>query len=159
MDTERDDINVFYQREPDASKVNRFISFSKRMPSDRFGNGINWALAESEDNIKLVDYIAGISPASRPKMKIPTDVIVKMNFEGMPDVIFSHKKHMVWGGCKLCHPEIFSLRKSRLTYSMDEIFKGKSCGVCHRNVAFPESDCRRCHTPAACDCRDTTLFW
>ena len=65
----------------------------------------------------------------------------------MPAIIFSHKKHTVWNGCELCHPEIFvGVKKGATKYSMVEIFDGKYCGVCHTNVAFPLLDCQRCHT-------------
>ena len=29
--------------------------------------------------------------------------------------------------------------------TMAEIMAGKKCGVCHGTVAFPVSDCKRCH--------------
>ena len=29
----------------------------------------------------------------------------------MSEIIFSHKKHTVWNGCELCHPEIFNIQK------------------------------------------------
>ena len=50
--------------------------------------------------------------------------------EGMPDIIFSHRKHTVWNGCELCHPEIFiGIKKGITEYSMVEIFDGKYCGI------------------------------
>jgi c(7)-type cytochrome triheme protein len=65
----------------------------------------------------------------------------------MPDIIFSHKKHTVWNGCELCHPDIFmGVKKGNSKYSMVDISEGKSCGACHVNVAFPITDCQRCHS-------------
>ena len=71
------------------------------------------------------------------------------DFAYMPDIIFSHRKHTVWNGCELCHPEIFvGVKKGSSRYSMATIFEGNSCGACHNMVAFPLTDCQRCHTKA-----------
>jgi c(7)-type cytochrome triheme protein len=64
----------------------------------------------------------------------------------MPGIIFSHKKHAVWNGCELCHPEIFKIKKGTTNFTMFEIFEGKYCGICHGKVSFPSLDCQRCHT-------------
>jgi len=32
--------------------------------------------------------------------------------------------------------------------SMASILMGEKCGVCHGKVAFPVSECRRCHSQA-----------
>jgi hypothetical protein len=29
---------------------------------------------------------------------------------------------------------------------MQQIFEGQYCGACHGSVAFPNTDCRLCHT-------------
>ena len=138
--------NRCHRFEPDARQEEKFIVFVKKMPSEKFGNGINWPVAEQEGRIKLIDDIEGLSSQARPSMKIKNDKILKMKLEGMPNVIFSHKTHTVWGGCKLCHPDLFSFNEGRSKFSMNEIFEGKSCGACHKTVAFPLADCRRCHT-------------
>ncbi|HIJ88243.1 MAG TPA: hypothetical protein HPP97_11285 [Desulfuromonadales bacterium] len=133
-----------HQLEPNVTLGKKFTSFVKNMPVEKFGNGINWEKAEREGKFKAVDHIEGVSP-TRPKMKVPNDMLLKANLEGMPKVIFSHTKHAAWGGCKLCHPGLFSINKGRSVYSMDEILEGKFCGACHKTVAFPLNDCRRCH--------------
>ena len=134
-----------HQLEPDAEQEEKFAAFSKNMPPEKFGNGINWDLAEKEHKIDVIDYIEGLS-VKQSSMKIPLDKKIKTNLEGMPNVIFSHTKHPVWGGCELCHPELFPLKKNHTPYGMDEIFDGKFCGACHTAVSFPLTDCRRCHT-------------
>jgi c(7)-type cytochrome triheme protein len=64
----------------------------------------------------------------------------------MTDVLFSHRKHAVWNGCEVCHPEIFpSTQRGEVHYSMFQITSGEYCGVCHDKVAFPLADCERCH--------------
>ncbi len=45
------------------------------------------------------------------------------------------------------HPEIFAgIKRGMTKYSMSEIFEGKYCGACHMSVAFPTTDCQRCHS-------------
>lgn len=129
-----------------AKKEDEFFAFAETMPRETFGNGINWEKAEDDGLIKLVDQLEGIS-APRPKLKVQQDLAIKSKVEGMPEIIFSHTKHTVWSGCELCHPDIFvGVRKGTTKYSMVELFDGRYCGVCHGKVAFPQTDCQRCHS-------------
>lgn len=123
-----------------------FNQFTAMLPKERFGNGINWEKAESEGDIKPVDFLDGVS-IKRPALAIQKDFLIEAKMEGMPEIVFSHKKHTVWNGCELCHPEIFvGVKKGATKYSMVEIFEGKYCGACHGTVSFPLLDCQRCHT-------------
>jgi len=123
-----------------------FSTFTQNFPKERFGNGIDWERAEASGLIKPIDFIEGVSIKRKP-IAAQKDFSLEAKMEGMPEIIFSHKKHTVWNGCELCHPEIFLGVKRGLTkYTMVEIFEGKYCGVCHVNVAFPMIDCQRCHT-------------
>jgi len=123
-----------------------FGVFTEKLPKERFGNGINWEKAEADGFIKPIDFIEGIS-IKRPQLAIQKDFTLDAKVKGMPDTIFSHKKHTVWNGCEVCHPEIFvGVKKGTAKYSMVEIFDGKYCGACHSTVAFPLIDCQRCHT-------------
>lgn len=124
-----------------------FYKFTKGLPRGRFGNGIDWERAEEEGKITLKDYLEGVSIKRKP-LSSPGDLEVKSHVTNMPDIIFSHKKHAVWNGCELCHPDIFGVRKGSTHYTMNDIFAGKYCGVCHDKVAFPNLDCQRCHTKA-----------
>jgi c(7)-type cytochrome triheme protein len=123
-----------------------FSAFTKNFPKGRFGNGIDWEKAEESGLIKPVDFLEGIS-IPRKSISAQKDFALGAKMEGMPDIIFSHKKHTVWNGCELCHPEIFvGVKKGATKYSMVDIFEGRSCGACHTTVAFPLLDCQRCHT-------------
>lgn len=125
-----------------------FTAFAERLPRERLGNGIDWEKAEETGLIKPADFLAGVSIARKP-MAIQKDFDLTSKVEGMPDIIFSHKKHTVWNGCELCHPDLFvGVKKGMTKYSMVDIFEGKYCGVCHTSVAFPLQDCQRCHTKA-----------
>ncbi|PIY01270.1 MAG: hypothetical protein COZ23_03955, partial [Hydrogenophilales bacterium CG_4_10_14_3_um_filter_58_23] len=100
-----------------------------------------------EKSLKLTDSLEGISMKRTP-FENPRDLTIVPNAKGMPDIIFSHDKHSVWNGCEVCHPELFpSVRKGEhATFSMNEIFEGKYCGVCHGKVSFPLMECQRCHS-------------
>lgn len=129
-----------------AFKYN-FYAFRKQFPRGRFGNGIDWLKAEEEKLITLKDYLPGVS-IKRKKLRSPADFDIAAKVANMPEIVFSHKKHAVWSGCELCHPEIFPVNKKSVKFSMQDIFDGKYCGVCHGKVAFPTIDCQRCHTKA-----------
>ncbi len=123
-----------------------FAKFTESFPKERFGNGIDWEKAEADGHIKVVDFLEGVS-IKRPALAVQKDFSISAKVEGMPDIIFSHKKHTIWNGCELCHPEIFiGVKKGTTKYSMVDIYDGKYCGVCHSSVAFPLLDCQRCHT-------------
>ncbi len=64
-------------------------------------------------------------------------------------VIFSHKFHIRQKGlkdnCKSCHKAIFDLKK-KVTHTMADMEKGKSCGACHDGKkAFGIGECVKCH--------------
>jgi c(7)-type cytochrome triheme protein len=123
-----------------------FTRFSANLPKERFGNGIDWEKSEQLGLIKPADLVEGIS-IKRNSLAVQKDFALNPKLEGMPDIIFSHKKHTVWNGCELCHPEIFfGVKKGATKYTMVDIFEGKSCGACHSTVAFPAMDCQRCHS-------------
>ena len=64
-------------------------------------------------------------------------------------VVFSHKNHIrqkrMANNCKFCHDTIYPF-KHKVTYTMADMEKGKSCGACHDGKnAFALSECARCH--------------
>ena len=124
---------------------NNFYKFRKGLPKERFGSGINWLAMEEEKRITLQDYLEGVS-MPRNKMKEPKEFSLSADQINMPSIIFSHKKHTVWNGCELCHPEIFPVKRDSKPYTMPEIFDGKYCGACHGKVGFANLDCQRCHS-------------
>lgn len=123
-----------------------FREFVKDLPQERLGNRVDWEKAEDLGKISPVDYLEGAS-IKRDKLVVQKDFDLGAKVEGMPDILFSHRKHTIWNGCELCHPEIFiGIKKGLTEYSMVDIYEGKYCGVCHISVAFPLVDCQRCHT-------------
>lgn len=127
-------------------KEDKFRVFSANLPKERLGNGIDWEKAELEGKAKLIDTLEKV-PVKRKAMAIREDFDLAAKTEGMPEIIFSHKKHTLWGGCESCHPDLFiGVKKGTNSYSMVDLFAGRYCGACHGKVAFPTNDCQRCHT-------------
>jgi c(7)-type cytochrome triheme protein len=122
-----------------------FFKYTKNFPRARYGDKINWLETEESGLIKLNDFLEGQSIPGQ-SLKQSKDIEIKSKMFGMDDIIFSHKKHTLWNGCELCHPDIFGVKKGSVIYTMQEIFDGMFCGSCHGIVAFPNTDCRLCHT-------------
>lgn len=61
-------------------------------------------------------------------------------------VRFPHLVHTEWLDCANCHEEIFKKEFGKTPISMLEILGGKYCGKCHGAVAFPLTECNRCHS-------------
>ena len=122
-----------------------FFAFSKPLPKARFGNGIDWEQSEELGIINPASVLDGVS-IPRKTLPVQKDFDLGPKVEGMPDIIFSHRKHTVWNGCEVCHPDIFAPTRGKTRYSMAEIAEGKFCGACHTAVAFPLTDCQRCHS-------------
>lgn len=125
-----------------------FASFTAKLPKDKFGNGVNWEKAAESGLIKPNNHLEGVS-IDEPARPIQKDFTIKPKSAAMGEIIFSHKKHVAWNGCEVCHPEVFKGgKRGAQPYTMDEIKQKKFCGVCHMAVAFPLDDCSRCHSKA-----------
>jgi c(7)-type cytochrome triheme protein len=117
---------------------------TRNLPRDGFG-GVDWERAEAEKLVRPVDFVEGAS-IPRKAIQMNREVQRDSAVGWMSNVIFSHRKHAVWNGCEVCHPEIFPSTKSgEVHYTMLQIAAGQYCGVCHDKVAFPIGDCDRCH--------------
>ena len=123
-----------------------FYKFKKTMPSAMYGNKIDWMKAESQGKIQPKDTLPGISVVQNAKMVNKRDEPRSAKLPGLPDIIFSHSKHVVWNGCGMCHPDSFAIETGKTEMTMKEIIAGKFCGRCHGTVAFPLNDCLRCHS-------------
>ncbi|MDO8427457.1 MAG: cytochrome c3 family protein [Deltaproteobacteria bacterium] len=72
----------------------------------------------------------------------------QMEAEGLNPVIFPHWLHRVWFQCKVCHQDIFVMKRGGNDISKTHILEGKQCGVCHADngIAFgTKGNCERCH--------------
>lgn len=115
-------------------------ALSKLAP-DNTGNQVRW--------VETLDK-GQINP--RPKLFDKTEVRtldrdILLNLRGgMPVVRFPHRAHTLWLDCSNCHDELFKQQTGATQISMLKILQGEQCGVCHGAVAFPLTECFRCHS-------------
>ena len=106
------------------------------------GNRVDWVKSLDEQSIK--PRSDRNDPSVAP-MVMDLNIIREVK-GSMPDVVYPHKQHTQWLDCSNCHPAIFVPQKGANQISMASILLGQKCGVCHGKVAFPVSECRRCHS-------------
>jgi len=112
------------------------------LPNGISGNYVDWMKALTEGAIEPRYHRDDVD--ARP---IVMDLNIVREVKGsMPDVVYPHKQHTEWLDCSNCHPAIFIPQKGANQISMAAILMGEKCGVCHGKVAFPVSECRRCHS-------------
>lgn len=129
--------------------VNDFDTVTAGLPRQSPGNVIDWEAAEEKGLIQPLDFLEGVS-IERQALQPQEDFTITAKAAWVSDVIFSHKKHAVWNGCELCHPEIFaSTKRGTAKYTMFQLIEGEYCGVCHTKVAFSVYLCKKCHTDHA----------
>lgn len=108
---------------------------------DHAGNQVRWVQVLDKGEI-------------RPREKLfPQTVVQKLDLDvildakgGMPAVRFPHRPHTEWLDCVNCHDGLFAKRAGGSKISMFKILQGEQCGVCHGAVAFPLTECARCHS-------------
>ena len=112
------------------------------LPKSESGNYVDWVKALEQK--KIEPRFDRNDPDAQP---IVMDLNIVREVKGsMPDVVYPHKQHTEWLDCSNCHPAIFVPQKGANNISMAAILLGEKCGVCHGKVAFPVSECRRCHS-------------
>ncbi len=111
------------------------------LPPDTAGNNVKWIPALREGVIQPRERL-------RPSTEIRRyDKDVLLNLYGsMPAVRFPHRTHTEWLDCSNCHDHLFKAERGANQISMFLILQGQQCGVCHGAVAFPLTECRRCHS-------------
>lgn len=123
-----------------------FYTFQKSMPRAMYGNKIDWMQAEADGLIVLKDRLPGISMPQKNFVTNMRDEPLEPSLSGLPDIIFSHSKHVAWNGCGMCHPQTFELKNGATEINMQKIIEGQLCGNCHGSVAFQINDCALCHS-------------
>lgn len=116
------------------------------LPVDQYGL-VDWARAIREGYITprhTLDPDKQDKPDAKP---FGLALLIPTKSESMPNVIFPHDIHTMWLTCNNCHPEIFAMngKLNNKVMTMPKIASGEYCGRCHNRVAFPLSDCLRCH--------------
>ncbi len=112
------------------------------LPKDRYGL-IDWARIVRENLIKPK---ASLDPKADEMPPLKMDVLIEAKGDYVDNVIYPHEMHTYWLKCEVCHPKIFIPARGQNNMTMIGIVKGKWCGRCHNKIAFPLTDCTRCHT-------------
>lgn len=114
------------------------------LPKSKSGNYVSWNKAIDDNAIAPRN---NLGEQAMPPIVLDLNIVREVK-GSMPDVVYPHKQHTQWLDCANCHPAIFIPQKGANQISMASILLGEKCGVCHGKVAFPVSECRRCHSRA-----------
>lgn len=115
-----------------------------QLPKDKYGL-IDWAAAIKSGQVKPRESIDAKEKPALPPLDL--DIVIKAKSDFQPDVVFPHLIHTMWLDCGNCHDTIFKKKAGgHPEMTMPKITSGEYCGRCHNRVAFPLSDCLRCHT-------------
>lgn len=113
------------------------------LPPDVAGNLVRW--------VEALDR-GGINPRTslRPETEVrvlDADIIMS-RYGSLKAVRFPHRAHTLWLDCSNCHEKIFVSKAGANPITMLRILQGEFCGQCHGAVAFPLTECGRCHSVA-----------
>ena len=112
-----------------------------RLPAAGGGNQVDWVQALEK---KLINPRTNILPGTAVRV-LESDVL--LNLRGStPIVRFPHRAHTLWLDCTNCHDHLFKAVAGGNPLNMEKILQGEQCGVCHGAVAFPLTECNRCHS-------------
>lgn len=111
------------------------------LPPDTAGNKVSWVKALREKYIEPRTNIF-----LETKVNILDMDIIMGNTGEMPLVEFPHRSHTEWLDCANCHDAIFKKKAGANRVNMFAILNGEYCGRCHGAVAFPLTECKRCHS-------------
>lgn len=86
------------------------------------------------------------------KEEVLGNFVMKEHFKqietaGLSPVLYPHWLHRIWFQCKVCHDDIFAMKRSANNISQANIVQGKQCGICHNGkMAFSANEqCEKCH--------------
>lgn len=116
-----------------------FAGFPRDFPS--IGNQVDWVRALETG---VIQPRTNIFPDTNIEV-LDLDIIMPRTSQ-MPMVRFPHRAHTQWLDCTNCHDGIFKKKAGATPVNMFAILAGEYCGRCHGAVAFPLTECRRCHS-------------
>ena len=91
-------------------------------------------------------FAAGISQAEYGDV-ILNSKSSSMKKAGVKPVMFPHWFHRIRFKCKVCHEDIFIIKKGANDINMSKIMRGEYCGKCHNGLlAWEPLYCDRCHS-------------
>lgn len=137
--------DTFFKEQAGRGKVEfgtKEIEALDALPKDAFGQ-VDWTAAVVKG---YINPRPSLDASVEDEPPLDLNIFIEAKVPLMANVIFPHSIHTYWLSCNNCHPKIFLPEAGANPISMDEIFQGKWCGRCHGKVAFPLTDCTRCHT-------------
>lgn len=111
------------------------------LPRDTAGNQVNWVAAIDSGAINPRTHLL-----PQTEVRLRHDDLIIAKYGSMPAVKFPHRQHTLWLDCANCHEQLFKSKAGANRFSMTAILNGEQCGVCHGAVAFPLTECNRCHS-------------
>lgn len=135
-----DETEYYAPTQPAVRTLQKAHSALAGFPADRKGR-VDWVAALRRGVIEPRADLRG-----EQQMTVMDLDVVMTDTRAMPYVVFPHKAHTEWLDCRNCHDGIFKPQAGANPISMNEIFKGRYCGVCHDKVAFSVYICERCHS-------------
>ena len=110
------------------------------LPPDSAGNQVRWVEALEQG---AINPRTNIYPETKVRV---LETTIDLNVGGsMPAVRFPHRAHTLWLDCSNCHDALFRSVAGATPLSKTAILRGEQCGLCHGAVAFPLTECNRCH--------------
>jgi c(7)-type cytochrome triheme protein len=128
-------------RSPAVKQLQQPRDALSKLTPDSAGNQVRWVQSLDKGEISPREKL---NPKTEVR-KLDRDIILDVN-GGMPAVRFPHRQHTEWLDCSNCHDGIFKMRTGETKISMFLILQGEQCGICHGAVAFPLTECMRCHS-------------
>ncbi len=110
------------------------------LPPDGAGNQVRWV--EALRNGSIVPR-SSLRPETVVRL-LETDIYMDRH-GSLPIVRFPHREHTLWLDCSNCHEALFKSKAGANDITMMRILQGEQCGQCHGAVAFPLTECARCH--------------
>jgi c(7)-type cytochrome triheme protein len=91
-------------------------------------------------------FIAGTSHAEYGDVVLNSKS-ASMKKANVKPVMFPHWFHRIRFKCKVCHEDIFIIKKGANDINMSKIMRGEYCGKCHNGlIAWEPLYCDRCHS-------------
>lgn len=128
-------------RNPGLAQLQEPAEALSTLPSDTAGNRVRWVQALESGAIAPRSTLRSDTPVR----VLDDDLIIARN-GSMPAVKFPHRAHTLWLDCSNCHDGLFKAKAGANRFSMMAILNGEQCGLCHGAVAFPLTECNRCHS-------------
>ncbi len=130
---------VFVGERPAIERLRTWEEVAEALPKNAAG-GPDWVAALERGVIAPVE---SLKPGEKVLETLELDVALQ---KGPMPVTFHHATHTRWLACENCHAEIFEMAAGTAEITMEDIYSGKYCGVCHGKVAFEvETGCPICH--------------